>query len=213
MGHAERTFPPTAGDIRELTAADLPLFRDHLLRLSAASRHDRFNGFTDDAFLASYAARCFSGGATVLAYVVDGAIRGAAELHDCRPGCHAAAEIAFSVEDALQHRGVGAALFASLIARARALGCEVLHVTTHAQNVAMKTLARKFGASLCFHSVDAVGVIDLKRGLPPAARLPVEGFSVEGLPVDGLPAGGLAVEGLARPAPREAGRAARPDRR
>jgi hypothetical protein len=76
-------------------------------------------------------------------------------------------------------------------------------VTTHAQNVAMKTLARKFGASLCFHSVDAVGVIDLKRGLPPAALLPV----------DGLPAGGLAVEGLARPAPREAGRAARSDRR
>ncbi len=174
MGYAERTFPPPVGDIRELTAADLPLFRDHLLRLSSASRHDRFNGFTDDAFLASYAARCFSGGATVLAYMVDGAIRGAAELHDCRPGSHAAAEIAFSVEDILQHRGVGAALFASLIARARALGCEVLHVTTHAQNVAMKTLARKFGAALCFESVEAVGVIDLGRTLPPAATLLVE---------------------------------------
>lgn len=177
MGYAERAFPPPVGDIRELTPTDLPLFRDHLLRLSPASRHDRFNGFTDDAFLASYAARCFSSGATVLAFVVDGVIRGAAELHDCRPGSHAAAEIAFSVEDTLQQRGVGAALFACLIARARALGCEVLHVTTHSQNVAMKTLARKFGASLCFQSVEAVGVIDLRGTLPPAARLLVEGFA------------------------------------
>lgn len=180
MGYAERAFPPPAGDIRVLTPADLPLFRDHLLRLSSASRHDRFNGFTDDAFLVSYATRCFSGGATVLAFVVDGVIRGAAELHDCRPGSHAAAEIAFSVEDTLQHRGVGAALFASLVARARALGCEVLHVTTHAQNSAMKALARKFGASLCFESVDAVGVIDLRRTLPPAATLMVEALDRRG---------------------------------
>ena len=177
MGYAERTFPPPVGEIRELTPADLPLFQDHLLRLSSASRHDRFNGFTDDAFLDSYAARCFASGTTVLAFVVDGVIRGAAELHDCRPGSHAAAEIAFSVEDTLQQRGVGAALFACLIARARALGCEVLHVTTHSQNVAMKTLARKFGASLCFQSVEAVGVIDLGGRLPPAANLLVEALA------------------------------------
>ncbi|WP_210321168.1 GNAT family N-acetyltransferase [Aquibium microcysteis] len=177
MGTAERLFPPPAGDVRELTATDLALFRDHLLRLSPASRHDRFNGFTDDAFLASYAARCFSGGAVVLAYVVDGVVRGAAELHDCRPGSHAAAEIAFSVEDGLQQRGVGATLFASLIARARAAGCRVLHVTTHAQNVAMKALARKFGATLCFASIDAAGVIDLSGALPPAAQIMVEALA------------------------------------
>lgn len=180
MGPAERFFPPPAGDVRELTAADLPLFRDHLLRLSAASRHDRFNGFTDDAFLSSYAARCFSGGAVVLAYVVDGVVRGAAELHDCRPGSHSAGEIAFSVEDGLQQRGVGAALFASLIFRARRMGCQVLHVTTHAQNVAMKALARKFGARLCFASVDAVGVIDLSGALPPAAQHMVEALARPG---------------------------------
>lgn len=185
MGHAERTFPPPAGDIRELTRADLPLFRDHLLRLSPASRHDRFNGFTDDAFLASYAARCFSSGAVMLAYMLDGVVRGAAELHDCRRSGHAAAEIAFSVEDGLQQRGVGAALFASLIFRARATGCQVLHVTTHAQNVAMKALARKFGAKLCFASVDAVGVIDLTGALPPAAQTIVEALARRGLPAPG----------------------------
>nr|WP_170314614.1 GNAT family N-acetyltransferase [Aquibium carbonis] len=154
--------------------ADLPLFQSHLLRLSPASRRDRFNGFTDDVFVSAYAARCFSSDATVLAFVVDGTIRGAAELHVCRPGNRDAAEIAFSVEDALQHRGVGAALFASLVARARAMGCTTLHVTTHAQNGAMKALARKFGASLCFQSVEAVGVIDLCKALPPVATVLVD---------------------------------------
>ena len=185
MGYAERTFPPPEGEIRELAAADLPLFRDHLLRLGSTSRHDRFNGFTDDTFLTSYAARCFATNATVLAYLVDGVIRGAAELHDFRPGSHEAAEIAFSVEDALQQRGVGAALFASLIERARALGCHTLHVTTHSQNGAMKALARRFGAQLCFQSVEAVGVIDL-RGTPPIMARQ----SVDGLPVAGIGAPG-----------------------
>ncbi len=181
MGYAQRTSLPPEGDIRELAPADLPLFRSHLLRLSPASRRDRFNGFTDDAFVSSYAARCFSSGATVLAFVIDGTIRGAAELHDCRPGSHDAAEIAFSVEDMLQHQGVGAALFARLIARARALGCATLHVTTHSQNGAMKALARKFGASLCFQSVEAVGVIDMGKTLPPAATILVDGLAPAGI--------------------------------
>lgn len=189
MGTAERFFPPPPGDVRELAAADLPLFRNHLLRLSSASRHDRFNGFTDDAFVVSYAARCFSGGAVVLAYMVDGVVRGAAELHDCRPGSHAAAEIAFSVEDGLQQRGVGAALFASLIFRARAMGCQALHVTTHSQNVAMKALARKFGAKLCFASVEAVGVIDLAGALPSAAQIMVEALTRPGFPAHADAAG------------------------
>ena len=30
---------------------ELPLLRDHLLRLDRAGRHDRFNGFIDDSFI------------------------------------------------------------------------------------------------------------------------------------------------------------------
>ena len=42
-----------AGMIRQLRPSELPLFRNHLLRLDAASRRDRFNGITDDQFVAS----------------------------------------------------------------------------------------------------------------------------------------------------------------
>lgn len=144
------------------------------------SRHDRFNGFTDDSFVTAYAARCFAGGATVLAFLDGGEIRGAAELHDCRTGSHEAAEIAFSVDDAFQGRGIGTMLFGRLIECARLLGCRTLHVTTHADNGAMKTLARRFGARLCFQSVDAVGVIDLGGGLPAEAAALVESLRQSG---------------------------------
>jgi RimJ/RimL family protein N-acetyltransferase len=189
MDQTAPRLPPPAGMIRELQPDDLGLFRAHLHRLGQASRRDRFNGHTDDGFLDSYAARCFAGGATVLAFVCDGVIRGAAEMHDCRPGRHEAAEIAFSVEDAFQNRGIGGALFGRLVARARALGCRTLHVTTHSGNAAMKALARKFGARLSFHSIDAAGVIDLGAGLPPAGLALVEGAAVKGAARPVRPAG------------------------
>ena len=50
----------TTGAIRQLRPSDLAAFREHLLRLDADSRRDRFNGVTDEVFLASYAARRFS---------------------------------------------------------------------------------------------------------------------------------------------------------
>lgn len=161
MAQHRSHYPAPAGAIRELQPHDLPLFRDHLLRLDPVSRRDRFNGVTDDEFVAAYAERCFHDGPTVVAYVEQDAVRGAAELHECLPGHRESAEIAFSVEAHLQHRGIGSRLFERLIARAVALGYHDLRVTTHPQNEAMKALARKFGARLCFERYETVGVIDL----------------------------------------------------
>ena len=54
---------PASGHVRILTQQEvLPLLRDHLVRLDAESRHDRFNGFLDDSFIESYAARCADDG-------------------------------------------------------------------------------------------------------------------------------------------------------
>ena len=50
---------PTAakGTVRTLRQQEeLPLLRDHLLRLDRESRHDRFHGFMDDGFIERYAA-------------------------------------------------------------------------------------------------------------------------------------------------------------
>lgn len=149
------------GIIRQLRPSDLPRFQDHLLRLDAASRRDRFNGFTDDAFVASYAARSFRDGTTVIGYVEDDKVLGAAELHERPEQLVPTGEIAFSVERDLQHRGIGGRLFERLIAHAHALGYMRLLVTTHPQNEAMKALARRFDAKLSFDAGETVGVIEL----------------------------------------------------
>ncbi|MEI5679318.1 MULTISPECIES: GNAT family N-acetyltransferase [unclassified Mesorhizobium] len=152
---------PLTGIIRQLRPSDLPRFREHLLRLDAVSRRDRFNGATDDDFIASYADRSFAQGTTVIGYVEDDKVFGAAELHERPEIAEPTGEIAFSVERHLQHRHIGGRLFERLIANARGLGYTKLLVTTHPQNVAMKALARKFNAALSFEDGETVGVIDL----------------------------------------------------
>lgn len=152
---------PRTGTIRQLRPSDLPLFREHLLRLDRDSRRDRFNGHPDDAFVEAYADRSFHDGTTVIGYVEDGIVLGAAELHERPEDPQPTAEIAFSVERQLQHRGIGAALLQRLIAHAQALGYLRLRVTTHPDNLAMKSLARRFDAQLSFADGETVGVIEL----------------------------------------------------
>jgi GNAT superfamily N-acetyltransferase len=158
------------GIIRQLRPSDLPKFQEHLLRLDAVSRRDRFNGLIDDTFLKNYAERCFHDGATVIGYVENGRVLGAAELHERPELLEPTGEIAFSVERSLQHRGIGGRLFERLIAHAYALGYTKLLVTTHPQNEAMKALARRFKAKLSFEAGETVGVIELE----PVAHRPFQ---------------------------------------
>lgn len=147
--------------IRLLRHSERLQFRDHLLRLDAASRRDRFNGSHSDSSLVSYADRCFSNGAVVIGYVENGKVLGAAELHERAEDAVPTGEIAFSVERHLQRRGLGRQLFSRLIESARAFGYERLIVTTHPGNEPMKQLARSFDARLKFHQGETVGLIEL----------------------------------------------------
>src|SRR5882757_10029460 len=70
------------GTVRTLSRQEeLPLLRDHLLRLDRTSRRDRFHGFMDDSFIERYAEKCANDGTLIIAYIEDGVVRGAAELH------------------------------------------------------------------------------------------------------------------------------------
>src|SRR6516164_11017678 len=140
---------------------ELPLLRDHLLRLDPASRHDRFHGFMDDSFIERYAEKCANDGTIVVAYFEDGVVRGAAELHPPDHSPDSQPEIAFSVESGLRRQGVGSILFRKLIAEARAKDYRSLRITTGAQNEAMRALAQKFGARLTFCHGESTGSIDL----------------------------------------------------
>ena len=142
---------------------ELPLLRDHLLRLDRESRHDRFNGFIDDSFIERYAAKCADDGTIIIAYFENGVVRGAAELHPPDQSPASLPEIAFSVEKCVRRQGVGSILFRKLIAEARSKGCHSLRITTGAQNHAMRALAHKFGAHLTFRHGESTGSIDLKQ--------------------------------------------------
>ncbi len=155
---------PGFGYVRTLSQhEDLPLLRDHLLRLDPESRHDRFNGFLDDSFIERYAARCAGDGTLIVAYMESGIVRGAAELHPPDKSEDSLPEIAFSVEACVRRRGVGSILFKRLIAEARWKGYRRLRVTTGAQNEAMRALARKFGAHLVFRHCESTGTIEVHQ--------------------------------------------------
>ena len=152
------------GTVRTLRQQEeLSLLRDHLLRLDRTSRHDRFHGFMDDSFIKRYAEKCASDGTVVIAYLEEGAVRGAAELHPPEQSDDAIPEIAFSVESKVRRQGVGTVLFRKLISVARAKGYTSLRITTGATNDAMRALANKFGADLRFSHGESTGVIDLSR--------------------------------------------------
>jgi RimJ/RimL family protein N-acetyltransferase len=146
---------------------ELPLLRDHLLRLDRNSRRDRFHGFMDDSFIERYAEKCANDGTTIIAFFENGVVRGAAELHPPDQSPDSLPEIAFSVETSVRRRGVGSILFRKLIAEARAKGYTSLRITTGAQNEAMRALASKFGAHLTFRQGESTGTIDL-AGQDPA---------------------------------------------
>ena len=155
---------PGFGYVRTLSQhEELPLLRDHLLRLDSDSRHDRFNGFLDDGFIERYAAKCAADGTIIVAYMENGMVRGAAELHPPAQSEDGLPELAFSVEPGLRRRGVGSLLFERVIAEARWKGYRRLRVTTGAQNHAMRALAAKFGAHLVFERGESTGTIDLSQ--------------------------------------------------
>jgi GNAT superfamily N-acetyltransferase len=156
------------GSVRTLRQPEeLPLLRDHLLRLDPDSRHDRFHGFMDDGFLERYAAKCAADGTTIIAYIEDGVVRGAAELHPPDQSVDSQPEIAFSVERSVRRQGVGSILFKKLMDEARSKGYRSLRITTGVQNQAMRALARKFGAHLTFSHGASTGSIDLEPAPQP----------------------------------------------
>ena len=151
---------------------ELSLLRDHLRRLDHQSRHDRFHGFMDDSFIDRYAEKCANDGTLVIAYLEDGMVRGAAELHPPETSPDLLPEIAFSVEAGLRRHGVGSLLFQKLIEEARAKGYRVLRITTGAQNDAMHALANKFGAHLTFRHGESTGTIDVREQPRPRPARP-----------------------------------------
>src|SRR5262245_48630610 len=150
-----------AGDgiVRRLWPTETDKFRDHLLRLDKESRRMRFAHSVSDAFIEAYARRMTQYGSLVYGYLVDGRVRGAAELRRLGDAWGEEAEAAFSVERPCQNHGVGTELMGRVVRAARNRNIRRLYMSCLADNAKMQTLARKHGALLRYESGDVVGEI------------------------------------------------------
>jgi GNAT superfamily N-acetyltransferase len=150
---------PTEGTVRRLWPTEADKFRDHLLRLDKESRRLRFAHAVSDAFIDDYASRMAEFGSIVFGYVVDGRVRGAAELRRLGDGWGEEAEAAFSVEKPYQDHGVGSELMGRVVRAARNRHIRRLYMSCLAENSKMQTIARKHEADLRFEYGEVIGEI------------------------------------------------------
>ena len=155
-----------AAVIRKLWIFEKNAYRDHLLRLDSASRHNRFGGAVSDDYIRSHVKDLSYLDAVLHGVFVDGTLRAAAELRPFGSWQSREAEAAFSVERAWQSHGVGSALLERTLLTARNRGIEFLHMACLAHNQRMQQLARKFDAELRFDFGSVVGELEASRPTP-----------------------------------------------
>jgi GNAT superfamily N-acetyltransferase len=154
---------PPGSVIRKLWVGERDIYRDHLLRLDAESRRNRFGSAVSDTFVRRHAARTSTLGTVIHGFFVDGRLRGASELRMAPPSFNKEAELAFSVERPWQSYGVGSALLERTLLTARNRGVKFLHMTCLPDNQRMQQLARKFEADLAFDFGGVTGELTARR--------------------------------------------------
>jgi GNAT superfamily N-acetyltransferase len=157
---------PQGGTIRKLWIGEAAPYRDHLLRLDATSRRDRFAGSVSDEFVRNYVDLSFTPGAVIHGFFAQGVLRGAAELRALGGPLSGEAEAAFSIEKPWQSHGVGSALLERTLLAARNRGLKFLHMACLADNTRMQQLARKFDAELTFDFRGVIGEVAAPRPTP-----------------------------------------------
>src|SRR5258708_21718951 len=157
---------PRGGSIRKLWTGESELYRDHLLRLDAGSRRNRFAGAVSDQFVRDYADLSFGIDALIHGFFVDDTLRGAAELRQVGSPITREAEVAFSIEKPWQSHGVRSMLLERTLLAARNRGLKFLHMPCLAHNKRMQQLARKYQAQLSFDFSNVVGEVATARPTP-----------------------------------------------
>ena len=170
------------GVIRKLWGVERHAYRDHLLRLDAESRHNRFCGTIADGIIRTYAATTRGSDAIVHGFFVDGVLRGVADLRLNR----SEAEAAFSIEKPWQSLGIGSALLERSLLAARNRGIKLMEVCCLVENQRMQQLARKFEAELTFDFGTVIGKMENPHPTPLSVmqEMVVDGHSFAAAYVD-----------------------------
>jgi GNAT superfamily N-acetyltransferase len=154
------------GVIRKLWIGEAPKYRDHLLRLDADSRRNRFGAVVPDELIEVYIATALRIGTVTHGFLVDGILRGVAELKPFGAALRNEAEVAFSIEKPWQSHGVGSVLLERTLLAARNRGITLLHMACLADNARMQQLARKYAAELSFDFGGVVGEVAAAHATP-----------------------------------------------
>jgi GNAT superfamily N-acetyltransferase len=157
---------PEGGVVRKLWIGESEKYRDHMLRLDAESRRNRFAGGVSDEFIRNYAELGAGLDAVTHGFFIHGTLRGVAELRPLGQRFPHQAEAAFSVEKPWQSHGVGSALLRRTLLAARNRGYRHLHMACLADNRRMQQLARKFDAELTFDFESVIGEVEPSRPTP-----------------------------------------------
>src|SRR5438477_7607438 len=152
--------PLIDGVIRKIWIDRAGPYRDHLLRLDAESRRNRFGGAVSDEFIENYAELSRGLDAVMHGFFVDGTLRGVAELRPLGTEFAREAEAAFSIETPWQSHGVGSALLERTLLAARNRGIKLMHMACLVSNRRMIDLARKFEAELKFDFGSVIGEVE-----------------------------------------------------
>ncbi len=156
----------SVANIRPTTVEDTPALANFFARLSDTSRYQRF--FTAGDPPASLVARLSDSSnlARTLTLVAerDEGIIATASYISTEPD---AAEAAFAVLDAYQHRGLGTALLGRLAATAVTQGIQRFQATTLADNAGMLEVFRESGFEI--RSKTDSGCVDVTLSLSPSA--------------------------------------------
>src|SRR3979411_2980374 len=115
------------GVIRKVWIGEADKFREHLLRLDADSRRNRFGGALADELILAYAETAMQIGTVMHGFLVDGILRGVAELKPLGTAFPGVAEVAFSIEKPWQSHGVGSALPERTLLAARNRRIQLAH--------------------------------------------------------------------------------------
>jgi RimJ/RimL family protein N-acetyltransferase len=134
---------------RKLGPEDGRLLAEHLERLGAAGRRDRFMGGGGPAPVAADLA---------IGAFIAGELRGVGELFRVDA---ATAEVAISVEPAFQNAGVGGALAGRLIVAARNRGIDRLHFYCFTTNRRIQRIVVQAGGRLEIDRTETRGVVEV----------------------------------------------------
>jgi len=158
-------YVTTDGIVRKLWNSDAEAYADHLLRLDAASRRNRFGGGVGDDFIRRHAEGAFEPENVIYGFLADGILRGAAELRRFGPNA-GQAEAALGIERPWQSHGVGTELLERTLLAARNRGIKQLHITCLSENRRMQQLARKFDAELRRDDDSIIGEVEAPYPTP-----------------------------------------------